>query len=53
MTNGTTTCDRCGDTYGPLDEMRFRAGTWTETADGTTATYETLCEDCHRDLVRS
>jgi len=48
-----STCDRCGAVYNPYLGDRFWSGKWTETAgDGTTATYETLCDDCHRTVVR-
>jgi hypothetical protein len=49
-----TKCDRCGDVKEPLFNQRFWSGSWTETADdGTTATYETLCDDCHSAVVRT
>lgn len=53
MPNGTTVCDRCKEEFGPLDDMRFRAGRFSETLpDGTVRRYEHLCEDCHREVVR-
>lgn len=49
-----TTCDRCGRVYNPFIGDRFWSGEFNETApDGITATYETLCDDCHRDVVRA
>lgn len=52
--NGTTTCPRCNETFGPLDEMRFRAGKFAEELDDDmTVIYDELCEDCHREVVRS
>lgn len=45
------TCRRCGATNG-LTGLRFRAGgPWVDPADGES--YTELCEDCHRELVRS
>jgi hypothetical protein len=51
----TTTCPRCETVYHDyLDDERFRSGAFSEDLpDGTTVTYDTLCEDCHRDVVRS
>jgi len=49
-----TTCDRCGDVYNEYTDDRFWSGSWTEEApDGTVAEHQTLCDDCHRDVVRS
>lgn len=49
-----TACDRCGRVYNPYHGDRFWSGSWAETApDETRAEYETLCDDCHRDVVRS
>jgi hypothetical protein len=46
-------CDRCGKVYNPYVGHRFWFGRWNETADdGTEATYETLCNGCHRSVAR-
>lgn len=48
-----TTCPRCEETDYFMD-MRFRSGTFTEEEpDGTITEYDYLCEDCHREVVRS
>lgn len=51
----TTTCPRCEEEYhDEYDDMRFRAGIFTEELpNGRTKQYDQLCEDCHRDVVRS
>lgn len=47
-------CDRCGRVHNPFLGERFWSGQFTEVApDGTAAEYETLCDDCHRSVVRS
>lgn len=44
-----TTCDRCGLVYNPFLGHRFWSGEYTEETDsGWTATYDTLCNACHR-----
>ncbi|WP_161973236.1 hypothetical protein [Halostella litorea] len=51
---GQPKCDRCGLEGTILYEERFWSGSYTETLpDGTTATFETLCDDCHSSLVRN
>jgi hypothetical protein len=45
-------CDRCKNSYSPLDRMRFWSGHWTERVGGEYKEYDTLCNDCHRQLVR-
>ncbi len=53
MPTTETTCDRCQKRYGPLDDMRFRAGNFREEQpDGTVETYDQLCEDCHREVTQ-
>lgn len=48
------TCDRCGLTRHPLEDYRFWSGAFVEEhADGSTETHETLCNDCHRVVVRT
>jgi hypothetical protein len=48
------TCDRCQKTRSIYEGARFRSGSFTEELDdGTVEHYETLCEGCHRDVVRT
>lgn len=52
--NGETVCEYCGRVYNQWLGDRFWSGSWTVTADdGTSVTYNILCDGCHRDLVRS
>jgi hypothetical protein len=46
-------CDRCGDERDALANERFWSGRWTERVSDGVKTHETLCDDCHSDLVRS
>jgi hypothetical protein len=46
------TCDRCEAEYNPYVGDRFWSGTYTITVDGESQTVETLCDDCHREVVR-
>lgn len=49
-----TTCPRCQQTFDELDDMRFRAGEFVEHfVGGGRAIYDTLCEDCHREVVKN
>jgi hypothetical protein len=45
-------CDRCKDSYSPFEGVRFWSGYWTERQQGEHEEYSTLCDDCHRELVR-
>lgn len=46
-------CDRCGRVYNKYLGDRFWSGSYTEYADdGTSAVYEFLCDDCHREVAR-
>lgn len=48
------TCPRCQQTFDALDDMRFRSGEFVEHfVGGGRAIYDTLCEDCHREVVRN
>jgi hypothetical protein len=47
-----TTCDRCGLVYNRFLGMRFWSGEYVEVVDGVHKVYLTLCDDCHRDVVR-
>ena len=48
------TCDRCQKSRSPYERDRFWSGNYTEQLnDGTVEHYETLCDDCHRDIVRT
>jgi len=49
-----TKCERCGRVYNPYLGDRFWSGSFTERVpDGTVSNYHTLCDDCHRDVVRT
>lgn len=49
-----STCDRCGKVYNPYVGDRFWSGTFVEDSpDGGRSEYGTLCDNCHRDVVRS
>lgn len=49
-----TSCDRYGRVYNAYLGDRYWSGTFTELApDGTLAEYSTLCDSCHRQVVRS
>lgn len=51
--NGQTRCDRCGKVFNPYLGDRFWSGTWMVDADdGSVDIYNTLCNDCHRTVVR-
>jgi hypothetical protein len=45
-------CDHCGKVYNPYIGHRFWSGTYHVTVDGEQVTYETLCDQHHRELVR-
>jgi hypothetical protein len=45
-------CDRCKESYSRFEGVRFWSGNWTERTDGGREEYRTLCDDCHRALVR-
>lgn len=44
-----TKCDECGKVYNEYLGDRFWSGSWI--VDGRV--FNTLCDDCHRELVRS
>lgn len=47
-------CDRCGVTRHPAENYRFWAGPFEEELeDGSVDLHETLCDDCHREVVRT
>lgn len=46
-----TTCDRCGKVYNEYLGDRFWSGGFSE-VPGTEVDYETLCDDCHREVAR-
>jgi hypothetical protein len=46
------TCDRCGFTRSRFEGGRFWSGNWTERQQSGRETYRTLCDDCHREVVR-
>ena len=43
------TCDSCGKVYNPYLGQRFWSGCWTIAGE----VFETLCDNCHRELVRT
>lgn len=50
---GNAICDACGKEEDPFREDRFWCGTWKRKIDGVVRELRTLCNDCHRDLVRN
>lgn len=50
-------CDHCGKVYAPGWDRFWSGGGWECTAPDECETnggvHDTLCDDCHRDLVRS
>lgn len=47
----TVSCDRCGEQFNTYyDEVRLRNGDFSE--PGGEESYDQLCEDCHRDIVK-
>lgn len=46
-------CDRCGKVYNEYLGDRFWSGDFEwEAPDGAVERGDTLCDDCHRDVVR-
>ena len=45
-------CDRCEESYSKYEGVRFWSGHWAERTSEGWKEYDTLCNDCHRALVR-
>lgn len=53
--DGPLACPRCGDVdyYGDMRFWSAREPYVEALPDGTTAQFDMLCDDCHRDVVRT
>lgn len=56
LVQSESSCDHCGKVYNPMWGDRFWSGSWAcsapDTCEGGGGVHETLCNDCHRTLVR-